>query len=103
MKPTNLAATQDVTRKKIVNNICPSCLKESQCDITSVVCSIVINQDDDFKELTLFTPQVELLQKLISPEKKEIEESILSCIPIHIQFIESPRKDNTISKLKTII
>lgn len=88
-------------KKKTVNNICPSCSKESQCDITSVVCSVVINQDDDFKELTLFTPQVEeLIQKPISPETKEIEESILSCIPIHIKFIESPKKDNTISKLK---
>ncbi|CAG2240197.1 unnamed protein product [Mytilus edulis] len=66
---------------------------------TSVVCSVLINKDEEFKELTLFTPQVEeLLQEPISPEKKQIENNLLSRIPMKIKYIESPKKTTQCQK-----
>ncbi|CAC5393356.1 unnamed protein product [Mytilus coruscus] len=78
-------------KKKLVNKICPTCSQanDEQNNNTSVVCSVLINKDEEFKELTLFTPQVEeLLQEPISPEKKQIENNLLSCIPMKIKYIE---------------
>ncbi|CAC5405281.1 unnamed protein product [Mytilus coruscus] len=90
-------------KKKNGKNICPTCSEanDEQNNNTSVVCSVLINKDDEFKELTLFTPQVEeLLQEPISPEKKQVENNLLSCIPMKIKYIESPKKDSTVSKIK---
>ena len=89
-------------RKKVNDNICPSCSKNytGETEITSVVCNVLINQEGEYKELTLFTPQVEeITEKPISPEKKAIEED-LSVIPVRIKYVSSPKKDNTVSKLK---
>ncbi|CAC5381643.1 PIF1 [Mytilus coruscus] len=40
----------------------------------------------------------ELLQEPISPEKKQIENNLLSCIPMKIKYIESPKKTTQCQK-----
>jgi len=90
-------------KKKLVNNICPTCSKNytGETEITSVVCNVLINQEEEYRELTLFTSQVEeITQKPLSPEKKAIEDDLLSVIPVRIKYVSSPKKDNTVSKLK---
>ena len=90
-------------KKKLVNNICPTCSTNytGETEITSAVCNVLINQEEEYRELTLFTSQVEeITQKPLSPEKKAIEDDLLSVIPVRIKYVSSPKKDNIVSKLK---
>lgn len=101
-KHTFLVKIKPVT-KKLVNNICPTCSKNytGETEITSAVCNVLINQEEEYRELTLFTSQVEeITQKPLSPEKKAIERDLLSVIPVRIKYVSSPKKDNIVSKLK---
>lgn len=69
-------------------------MKEDSGDATTyVVRNVLIIQNDNYKELTIISPQVqELLEKPITPTKEVIEAYLLNVIPLQINIIESPKE-----------
>lgn len=62
------------------------------------LCCVHLQEDNDFKELTLFTSHiVEILKsKPLATNVVEIEQDLYQ-IPVQIKYTCSPRKDQTVS------
>lgn len=64
------------------------------------LCCVHLQEDNDFKELTLFTSHIveilKLKSKPLATNVVEIEQD-LSAIPAQIKYTSSPRKDQTVS------
>lgn len=62
------------------------------------LCCVHLQEDNDFKELTLFTSHiVEILKsKPLATNVVEIEQDLYQ-IPAQIKYTSSPRKDQTVS------
>ena len=99
---------QPCYNKKLSDNKCPKCNTQydGKNDHKSVVCTVAVEQNEDIKEITLFSPQVKelLQQKEVKIETIDcLEESILQNLPIKVGFTKSPNKDsNTVSAFKVI-
>ena len=75
-KHTFLVKKKTCYKKKLVNNICPTCSTNytGETEITSAVCNVLINQEEEYRELTLFTSQVEeITQKSLSPKRRQLK------------------------------
>lgn len=62
------------------------------------LCCVHLQEDNDFKELTIFTSHiVEILKsKPLATNVVEIEQDLYQ-IPAQIKYTSSPRKDQTVS------
>ena len=93
---------------KMVDEKCPKCSSTTFAPSLGVVCRILTQQGDDFDSLTLFREQVDTILSSSSVSLDEcvdaeaVENAVISCLPVRVSFVPSPKKDKTVSSLKLV-
>ena len=72
-------------------------------EYNSAVCTVAMQQENDIKTVTLFTPQIKEVIKSNCNFKssEDVEDRMLKMLPAKVDFTRSPRKDtNTVTSFQ---
>lgn len=88
--------------KKLKDNKCPSCVETYTEPELGVVCSALVQVNDEYQEITLFRQQIlEFLRNTeIDLNSSTLEEDIVDILPVKVSF--SKKTDNTVSHFRKI-